>query len=345
MRGVGFYEHGRREVMRPLDDLPEPLPPGPGQVTVAMRACALNRLDVWVREGWKGLDLPKPHIACADGAGVVEAVGPGVSAVKPGDRVGINPTLIDADCLMATGNEADCLYTSPILGEHAPGVAAERVNLPARNLILLPDHISFAESAAAGLVYLTAWHSLIVRGGLRPGETVLIIGAGGGANTAYLQIAKAAGAVALVVGSTAEKCAQASALGADMTFDRSADPAWGKAVYAATGKRGADVVIDNVGKATLNDSLRAARRGGRLLIVGNTSGYDAQIDIRLIFGKHLSLIGSSMGTTADFKRVMGSVFSGQLKPVIGATLPLDQIAEGHRLIETGEVFGKVVLTV
>ncbi len=345
MRGAGFHEHGGREVMRLLHDLPEPPPPGAGEVTIRIHAAALNRLDIWVREGWKGLDLPKPHIACADGAGVVEAVGAGVTGFKPGDRVGINPTLIDPACLLAGSSEEECLYTAPILGEHAPGVAAERVNLPARNLIALPDHVTFEESAAAGLVYVTAWHSLVTRGGVRPGDSVLIVGAGGGANTAYLQIAKAAGATVYVVGSTAEKCARARELGADHVIDRSADAAWSRAVYALTGRRGVDIVVDNVGKATLNDSLRSARRGGRVLIVGNTSGYETQIDTRLIFGKHLSIIGSSMGTTADFRRVMGMVFSGKLRPVIGKVLPLEEIAEGHRLIETGEVFGKVVLRV
>ncbi|MDZ4769472.1 MAG: zinc-binding dehydrogenase [Chloroflexota bacterium] len=343
MRAAVFYAHGGRDVLRVIDDLPEPPSPASGQVTINIHAVALNRLDIWVREGWKGLDLPMPHVVCADGAGVIESVGAGVSGFAPGDRVGINPTLIDPDCLSRTGDESACL-NSVILGEHAPGVAAARVTLPARNLIALPDQIAFADSAAAGLVYVTAWHSLITRGDVRPGETVLIVGAGGGANTAYLQIAKAAGATVYIVGSTAEKCARARDLGADVTFDRSADPAWSKAVYKATDKRGVDIVVDNVGKATLNDSLRAVRRGGRVLVVGNTSGYDAQIDTRLIFGKHITLIGSSMGTTGDFTRVMGLVFAGILKPAIGATLPLDQIAEGHRLIESGEVFGKVVLT-
>ncbi len=342
MRGSVFYEHGGIDVLQVVDDLPMPAPKA-GEVLVRMRAVALNRLDLWVRVGWKGLNLPKPHITCADGAGVVEAVGAGVTAFAPGDRVGINPTLIDPDCLLMTGNEADCLNSS-ILGEHAPGVAAEFVALPARNVIKLPDHVSFEESAAAGLVYITAWYSLVTRGGVRPGETVLIIGAGGGANLAYLQIAKTSGARVIVVGSTAEKCAKAAALGADITIDRSADPNWSKAVYAVTAKQGADIVVDNVGKATLPDSLRAVKRGGRILIVGNTSGWETQIDTRFIFGKQISLIGTSMGPSSDFKRVMGMVFEGTLHPVIGATLPLADIAEGHRLLESGEVFGKVVLT-
>ncbi len=341
MRAAVFYEHGSRDVLQVVDDLPE-LEPAPGMVRVQMKAVALNRLDLWVRQGWKGLNLDMPHVCCADGAGVVDQVGSGVTNVAPGDRVGINPTIVDPDCLNLSGSELDCLDIA-ILGEHAQGVAAEYVNLPARNLIRLPDHVSYTESAATGLVYVTSWYSMITRGGLKPGESVLILGAGGGVSTASIQIAKLASCKVYVVGSSAEKCAQAQALGADVVIDRSIEANWSKAVYTATGKQGVDVVIDNVGQATLQDSLRSVRRGGRILIVGNTSGYQAAIDTRYIFSKQISLIGSSMGPTADFVRVMQLVFAGKLKPVVGATLPLSEIREAHRLLEEGEVFGKVVL--
>jgi NADPH:quinone reductase-like Zn-dependent oxidoreductase len=341
MRAAVIVGHGGREVVQVVD-LPMPPDPAPGVVRVNIKAAALNRLDVWVREGWKGLNLPMPHVCCADGAGVVDQVGAGVTNVVAGDRVAINPTLVDPDCLTLSGDEADCL-DSPVMGEHAPGVAAEYVSIPARNLLKLPDHVGFAQSAAGGLVYVTAWHSLVVRGGLKAGESVLVVGAGGGVNSASIQIAKLAGCTVYVVGSSAKKCRQAEALGADVTIDRSIEPNWSKAVYAATGKRGVDVVVDNVGQATLPDSLRAVKRGGRILIVGNTSGYTTTIDTRYLFAKHISLIGSSMGTTADFRAVMGLVFDGRLKPVIGAMLPLADIREGHRMLEEGDVFGKVVL--
>ena len=341
MRAAVFYEHGSRDVLQVVDDLPVP-EVKPGYVRVRMHAVALNRLDLWVRNGWKGLELPKPHIVAADGAGVVDAVGEGVTNVKPGDRVGINPTVVDPDCVLMTGGEEDCLDVQ-ILGEHAPGVAAEYVVLHARQLIKLPDHVSFAESAAVGLVYLTAWRSLIVRGGLKPGESVLVVGAGGGVNTASIQIAKLMGCTVYAVGSTAEKCAQAAELGADVTIDRSADPAWSKALFKLTNRQGVNVVVDNVGQATLFDSIRSVRRGGRILIVGNTSGYNVELDTRYIFSKQISLIGSTMGTTKDFHEVMRLVFAGKLKPVIGATLPLAEIREAHSLLEEGVVFGKVVL--
>ena len=343
MKAAVIYEHGGREVLQVVDDLPV-LDPAPGQVRVHMKTAALNHLDLWVREGWKGLNLEMPHVCCADGAGVVDAVGAGVSNVAPGDRVGINPTVVDPDCLNLTGNELDCLG-SAIMGEHAQGVAAEYVNVPARNLIKLPDHVGFAQSAAAGLVYVTSWYSMITRGGLKAGESVLVLGAGGGVSTASIQIARLAGCTVYVVGSSAAKCQRARELGADEVFDRSSDPNWSKAVYLATGKRGVDVVVDNVGQATLQDSLRTVARGGRILIVGNTSGPQATIDVRYIFSKQITLIGTSMGPTADFVTVMNQVFAGRLKPVIGATLPLADIREAHRLLEDGTVFGKVVLEI
>jgi NADPH:quinone reductase-like Zn-dependent oxidoreductase len=341
MKAAVIYGHGGRDVLQVVNDLPA-RDPVPGEVRVNVRAVALNRLDLWVREGWKGLNLDMPHVCCADGAGVVDEVGEGVTNVSPGDRVSINPTVVDPDCLNLAGNELDCLNIA-IMGEHAQGVAAEYVNVPARNLLRLPDHVSFAQSAAAGLVYVTSWHSMITRGALKAGETVLVLGAGGGVSTASIQIAKLAGCTVYVVGSSADKCAQARDLGADFAFDRSADANWSKAVYLATGKRGVDVVVDNVGQATLPDSLRTVARGGRILIVGNTSGYQATIDTRYIFTKQISLIGSSMGPTSDFVAVMNRVFEGKLTPVIDRTLALTDIAEGHRLLEAGDVFGKIVL--
>jgi len=343
MRASVLTEHGSRDVLRVVDDLPVP-EPGPNQVRIAMKAAALNRLDLWVREGWPGLKLHMPHITTADGAGIVEAVGSGVTNVTVGDRVGINPTLVDEDCLALTGSEEDCLDIK-ILGEHAPGVAAEYVVLPARNLIKLPPHISFAESAAVGLVYVTAWHSLLNRGNLKAGESVLIVGAGGGVNSASIQIAKLCGCKIYVVGSSAEKCRQAEELGADMTINREQTPDWSKAMFQLTNKRGVDVVVDNVGQATLQSSIRSVKRGGRILIVGNTSGPKFELDVRFIFGKQISLIGSTMGPTSAFVRVMNLVFDGKLKPIISAALPLADVKEGHRLLEEGDVFGKIVLEI
>jgi NADPH:quinone reductase-like Zn-dependent oxidoreductase len=231
-----------------------------------------------------------------------------------------------------------------IRGEGRAGTCAEYVVASARNLLRLPDHVSYAAAAAAALVYLTAWHSLITRGQLRPGETVLIVGAGGGVNSASIQVAKLAGAKVYVVGSSANRLEQARALGADELIDRSAED-WSKAIFKRTNRRGVDVVVDNVGQETLHGSIRAVRKGGRILIVGNTSGPQTEIDLRYVFSKHISIIGSTMAPHSDFMTAMGLIFEGKLRPVIGATYPLERTADAHRALEKGEVFGKIVIEI
>lgn len=343
MRGAVITEHGGLEVVTVVDDLPIP-EPNKDQVRVKIHAAALNRLDLWVREGWPGLDLHMPHVMCADGAGVVDAVGENVTNYTPGDHVCIDPTIISADDpAMMTGMENQGRLA--ILGEHVPGMASEYALVPARNLLKMPEHISFEDAAAVGLVYLTAWHSLITRGGLTIGEEVLIVGAGGGVNTASIQIAKLAGAKVYVVGSNAEKCAGAQELGADVVLNREEDLNWSKAMYKLTQKRGVDIVVDNVGAATLKDSIRSTRIGGRLLIVGATSGPKTELDIRHIFTRQISIIGSMMGPHQDYVKVMNLVFEGKLKPIISEVLPLDEARTAQEKLQNFETFGKLVLKV
>lgn len=339
MKAVIFREHGPVEVLRFVEDFPVP-EPGPGQVRLQVAASALNRLDLFVRQGWPGLTLTMPHIGGADGAGIVDALGPGVTDWAVGDRAVIDPSLSCGECAFCRAGQHNLCEQFSILGEHTRGTFAGYVVVPARNLLRLPDGVSYAE-AAAGLVYLTAWHSLITRGGLKAGESVLIVGAGGGVNTASIQIARLAGVRVYVVGSSAEKLAQAEALGADVLIDRRRED-WSQAVYRLTDRRGVDVVVDNVGAETLYGSIRALRRGGRLLIVGATSGPQFGLDVRYLFGKQIGLIGSTMAPRQDVEQVMALVFAGRLKPVIGAVLPLADVPEGHRLLERGAVFGKVV---
>lgn len=230
-----------------------------------------------------------------------------------------------------------------IFGEHIPGFYAQYQSVPARNLVKLPDHISFEVAAAASLVYITAWHSLIAAGRFQAGEDILVVGAGGGANTAYIDIARLAGArMIYVVGSTDEKLAQAEELGADVLINRQKED-WGKAVFKATNRRGVDVVVDNVGAATYGRSLRALRKGGRLLTVGNTSGTTFEFDNRYMFSKHLSIIGSTMGPQTEYEHVMGLVFSGRLHPVIDTVYPLSEGAAALERMEQGETAGKLVL--
>lgn len=312
---------------------------------MAIKAAALNRLDLWVLEGWPGLKLKMPHIVGSDGAGVVTAVGEDVTAFAPGDRVAINPTFFCGRCDFCRAGQNNMCESFAILGEHVDGLLAEQVALPARNLLKLPDHVSFAEAAAASLVFVTAWHSLIKRGRLRAGESVLVVGSGGGVNTASIQIAKLAGAGPIyVVGSTDEKLVQARDLGADVLINRNEEN-WGKAVYQATNRRGVDVVVDNVGAATFHTSLRSLKRGGRLLTVGNTSGPKFEFDNRFMFAKHLSIIGSTMGTAVDYAEVMQLIFDGHLHPVIDTVYAWPEAPAALRQLRQGDVSGKIVVQV
>ena len=342
MKAVVFHQHGGPDVLQ-YTDLPTPQP-GPGQVLVRLRAAALNRLDIWVRVGWPGIQLAYPHIPGADGAGEVAEVGPGVEDFSGGERVVINPNLSCGRCeACLAGYDNRCRHWK-LLGETIPGTYAEFVTLPQSNLLPLPPGFPAEKAAAAGLVYLTAWHSLIQRAGLRPGETVLVVGASGGVNTASIQIARLAGARVLVVGSSPQKLALAQSLGADGLIDRSQEENWFKTVYQMTGRRGADVVVDNVG-VTFTQSFRAAARGGRIVTVGNTGSAQFEIDNRFIFGKHLALLGSTMGTRADFSAVMGLVFAGRLQPVVDRVFPLAQAAQAQARLEHGEQMGKIVLEI
>ncbi len=341
MRAALIREHGDLEKVE-IAVLPMP-EPGPGEVRLRVRAAALNYLDIWVRNGWPGIKLSYPHILGADAAGTIDALGEGVQDWEIGARVAVDPTISCGECEFCRAGWENRCVRFRLMGEHVSGTFAEYITVPARNLIALPEHVSFAEAAAASLVFVTAWHSLITRANLRPGELVLIIGAGGGVNTASLQIAKLTGCTVYVVGSSEDKLAKAQALGADATILRDVEGGWSRAVYQLTAKRGVDVVVDNVGAPTYNDSLRALARGGRLVTVGNTGGAKVEIDNRLIFGKHLSILGSTMGPHRDYVRVMRLLFKGKLKAVIDATYPLDEVRTAMARMEAGDLFGKAVL--
>lgn len=343
MKAVSFHQHGGPEVLA-YGELPEPAP-GPGQVLVRLRAAALNRLDLWTREGWPGLKLEMPHIPGADGAGVLAALGEDVTDRRVGERVVLNSNLGCGRCPACLEGRDNLCRDWHLLGETVRGTYAEYVVVPAANAFPLPDGFDQAAAAACGLVYLTAWHSLITRGRLQAGETVLIIGASGGVNTASIQIAKHAGARVIVVGSSRTKLALAESLGADVLIDRSQDENWGKAVYEATGRKGVDVVVDNVISGTLMPGLRAAAKGGRVLTVGNTAGPKVEIDNRFIFLKHLSILGSTMGTRADFAAVMTLVFAGKLKPVLDRSYPLAEARQAQERLAAGEQLGKITLVI
>ncbi len=343
MRAILLDQHGPAENLRFVQDYPVPEPDA-GEVRVRVRAAALNRVDVWVRNGWPGIKLRLPHILGADAAGDVDKVGSDVTGWNPGDRVVIDPSPSCGHCEYCLSGRQNLCDEFKILGEDAEGTYAEYIVISARNLLKLPDNVPYAEAAAAALVYLTAWHSLITRGNLRAGETVLVVGASGGVNSASIQIAKLAGAKVYAVASSASKAEHAKVIGADEVIDRSAED-WSKAVFQRTNRRGVDVVVDNVGKETLFGSIRALRKGGRILMVGNTSGPLAEVDLRYIFRKHISIIGSTMAPHSDFTTVMGLIFEGKLKSIVSAIYPLQQAADAHRALENGDMFGKIVLEV
>jgi NADPH:quinone reductase-like Zn-dependent oxidoreductase len=340
MKALFFEAHGELDVLR-YGDVPDPAE-APGRVVVKVKACALNYLDIWVRRGWPGLKLEMPHWCGADVAGEIAAVGADVSGWSVGQRVVIDPGINRVQDEFTRRGEASVSPGYQILGEHVRGGAAEFVSVPAENLAPMPEGLDYPPAAAPLLAGLTAWRMLIHRAALRAGESVLVVGAGGGVNSLAIQIARLAGAVVYAVASSEEKAERARALGAEVVIDRSrAD--WVREVSRLTGKRGVDVVVDNVGRATLAGSMQAVARGGRIVIVGNTSGPKTEIDIRFIFGKQISLIGSTMGNHQDFRTVIDLIRQGKLKPVVGPVLPLRDGIEAYRLMEEGRQFGKIVL--
>lgn len=341
MKALYFEDHGELDAVK-YGDVPDPSP-GPGEVLVRVRACAINHLDIWVRRGWPGLKLEMPHWCGADVAGEVAALGEGVTGWDTGQRVVVDPGIDTKEDVFTRRGEVSVSPGYLILGEQIRGGAAEYVAVPARNLAHLPDHVDFPSAAAPLLVSLAAWRMLMHRGGLRAGETVLVVGAGGGVNSMAIQMAKLAGATVYVVAGDEEKGARAKQLGADVILDRS-QVDWGREIYRLTKRLGVDVVVDNVGRATLNTSMAAVKRGGRIVIVGNTSGPKVEIDIRYIFGKQISLIGSTMGTHQDFRDVTALLWAGKLKPVIDRVMPLSQGKAAYAVMERGEQFGKIVLT-
>jgi NADPH:quinone reductase-like Zn-dependent oxidoreductase len=346
MKTTLFRQHGGPEVLE-YTDFPTP-EPKPGEALVRLHAAALNRVDVMVRNGWPGLKLELPHINGADGAGEIVALNSPLQmyafgeGLGVGSRVVINANLGCGQCDYCLSGWDNMCRNWHLLGETVRGTYAEYVCLPVRQLYKLPDDFDFHKAAAAALVYQTAWHSLITRGQLKAGETVLIVGAGGGVNTASVQVAKYAGAQVVVVGSDAKKLAQAESNGADILIDRSKNDDWSKAVFTATNKRGVDVVVDNVG-TTFLQSLRCLKKGGRLLTVGNSSAPRFEIDNRFVFAKHLSIIGSTMSRLKDFATVMDLVVAGKLKPIIDKTFPLKDAAAAQEHLWKGENFGKVTL--
>ena len=328
MKAVRIHEDGGPEVLV-LEEVPDP-EPARGEVLVRLRASALNHLDVWVRKGLPS--VPKPRILGADGAGVVEALGQDVEDFEPGQAVVLNPGIEAAD------------GTIHVLGEHGDGTNAELIAVPATNVYPIPDGLSFEEAAAFPLVFVTAYRMLVTRAALREGEWVFLWGIGSGVSTAGLAIAKALGARTIVTSSSDEKLARARELGADWTVNH-ADGDVKAAVKEATGGRGADIVIEHVGEATWRTSLDVAAREGRIAVCGATSGPNPPAALHRIWWKQLTILGSRMGTRADFEAAYELIAAGRARPVVDEILPLAEIRAAHERLEAGEQLGKIVLRI
>ncbi len=338
MNAAIFRKHGGPEVIA-IADMPNPRP-GATQALIRVEAAALNHLDVWVRRGLP-FDIALPHIGGCDIAGVVESLGTEAKSDWTGKRVVVDPSLSYGwyeEAALALGNA----QPFQVLGEHVGGGFAEYVCVPVENLVEVPEHVPLHLAAAGALAGVTAWRGLIGRGGLVPGESVLITGGSGGVATMATQIARAAGAIIHVVTSGHENMERVSDLGADYAYDRTS-PDWSKTLWQNTGKRGIQLCLDSVGPAMWPTLIRSMAVGGRLVCYGSTTGHESAIDLRYVFWKQLSILGSTMGSPSEFRRAMNLVFQGTVKPVIHCLLPLASAQEAHQLLEDGNVFGKVVL--
>jgi NADPH:quinone reductase-like Zn-dependent oxidoreductase len=340
MRAVPITQHGGPEVLQLLD-VPEPTPAS-GQALVRVRACALNHLDLWQRRGLEHVKLPLPHIPGSDIAG--EVVDPGDSGVAAGARVIVHPGLNCGRCPACLAGDDSLCATYGIVGYQSEGGYAELAAVPARNLIPLPAQVSFTDGAAFPLTFLTAWHMLVSRAHVRRGETVLVMAAGSGVGQAAIQVARLQGARVIATARQKEKLDAARALGADEVVDTT-QPDWSAEVRRHTNKRGADVVIEHVGAAVWDQAIKSLARGGRLVTCGATTGPHGEIDLRVLFAKQQSLLGSYMGTRADLGAAVEGLASGQLKPAVDSVLPLARAADAHRRLEAREQFGKIVLEI
>jgi NADPH:quinone reductase-like Zn-dependent oxidoreductase len=343
MKALAFNEFGGPDKLR-LQDVPDPKIK-PHEVRVRVRACGLNHLDLFVREGIPALKTPLPFWTGCDIAGEIAEVGTDVQTVKVGERVAVNPNLTCGRCEFCIQGEDSLCVRYGILGEHVPGGLAEYVAVRADNVLPLPAHVSFEAAASFVLTNMTAWRMVVTQGQARPGQDVLVIGVGGGVSSTAVQIAKLAGARVIVTSSSDAKLERARALGADVGINYATSKDWARQVFEATGKRGVDLVIENVGAATWKDSIRSLKGGGRLVTCGATSGPIGETLIPLVFWKQVHIIGSTMANRKEFHDVMGQFFAGRLQAIIDEVVPLKDGAAAQQRLAEGKQFGKIVLTV
>ncbi len=342
MKALAFAEFGGPDKLV-LRDVPDPVA-GPGEIVIRVRACALNHLDIFVREGIPALKTPLPFWTGCDIAGDVAALGPDVRDVRVAERVVVNPSLACGRCEFCLQGE-DCMCVRyGLIGEHVHGGLAEYVKVPAANALRLPDHVSYEDGASFVLTNMTAWRMVVTQGQVRPGQDVLILGVGGGVSSTAVQIAKLCGARVWVTSSSDAKLDRARQLGADVGINYARED-WAKVVFEETGRRGVDAVIENVGAATWKQSLRALRKGGRLITCGATSGPIGETDIRVVFWNQLHIIGSTMANRKEFHDVMRLFFDGRLQAIVDEVVPLKDGATAQQRLAEGKQFGKIVLLV
>jgi NADPH:quinone reductase-like Zn-dependent oxidoreductase len=340
MKAARFHQHGGPEVLV-CEDVPDPRIQA-GQVLVRVKACSLNHLDLFVRNGIPGMAFSLPHVLGADIAGEVVEVGELCERVKPGWRVLLSPGLSCRQCEQCLSGQDNFCRRYTLFGYAVDGGNRELLAAPEYSAIRIPDDLAWEEAAATPLVFLTAWHMLMGRARLQPGEDVLVLAASSGVGQAAIQIAKLFQCRVIATAGGERKMAKARELGADHTIDHYRQDLSAE-VKTLTGKRGVDVVFEHVGVATWRKSLECLATGGRLVTCGATTGYDASVDLRYLFSKQWSLLGSFMGSMGELHQVLKFVFRGQLKPVVDKVFPLADIRAAHEYLEKKEQFGKVVL--
>jgi NADPH:quinone reductase-like Zn-dependent oxidoreductase len=338
MKAIRFHEFGGPDVLK-YEDVPDPRP-REDQVLVRIKACALNHLDLWVRKGLPGVKLP--HINGSDIAGEVAEVGSYVVGVKRGTRVLVAPMTFCNHCAQCTAGQQNFCREFSVLGYLNDGGTAELIAVPEVNVIPIPDSLSYDQAASVPLVFLTAWHMLVSRAHIRAGDNVLVLGGGSGVGSAAIQICKMLGATVIATAGDEAKLEKSRQLGADQSINHYKQKIADE-VRRITAKAGVDIVFEHVGSATWDDSVRSLRPGGTLVTCGATTGPDAKIDLRVLFARQLSLLGSYMGTMGDLYEVLKHIFSGRLKPVIDRTFPLSEARVAHERLEKSEQFGKIVL--
>jgi NADPH:quinone reductase-like Zn-dependent oxidoreductase len=344
MKAAFFEAHGDLEKIR-VGEIDKPSI-NDNEVLIETRFSALNHIDLFIVQGWPGLNLNLPHVLGSDGSGTIKQIGSSVTTLNEGDRVVINPGLSCGKCFSCLSGQHNFCKNFSIMGEHQWGTYANYFKVPEENAIKIPSNLGFDIAAAAPLTFLTAWRALVSQANLKKFESLFVHGAGGGVSSAAIQIAKFIGARVITTTSSTKKMEMAKKLGADHVINYNEEPSYSKRVFIdLTMKQGVDVVLDSVGAVTFQTSLRMLKPGGRLVTPGSTTGPLSEIDIRQIFWKQLEVKGTTMSNQREFREVMNLIFKGDLTPVIDSVYPLDDIIKAEKHLQEGNQFGKVLLKV